>query len=214
MSDASAGPRVPNPVLAVFGRALETALNRLVDLDADASIRLAALDGRAVALDLRDTALSLRIAVEGGRLRVGPSFEAASALRIAATPASLLALAFARGDDDALAPGRVEVAGDAELARRLERLARDFAPDFDAAFTRAFGDVAGFQVASGVRRSLGWLRRSAHATARDATEFLSEETGDIVARAELERFLDEVDTLRERADRLAARVQRIARRRA
>lgn len=206
-------PRAPNPLLAALGRALESALNRLVDLDPDTRARLAPLDGRAVTLDIRDTALALRIEVARERLRVGPAFGGDSALRVAAAPASLLAFALARRDE-AMAPGRVEIAGDAELARRLEQIATRFAPDFDAVFTRMFGDVAGFQIARALRHALAWSRDSAHALAQDGAEFLSEEGRDVVAKAELDAFLDEVDGVRERADRLDARVRRLRAKRA
>lgn len=212
MPDLSAADatRLPNPLLAVLGRTLESTLNRVIDLDAQTMTRIAALDGRSLTLDIRGTALSMRITAAAGRLRIGPAFAAPSALRVAATPAGLLALAFAHGGDGALPPGRIEIAGDAELARRLEQIATEFTPDFDAAFARVFGDVAGFQIARGVRCGLAWMRRSAHATARDAAEFLTEEGRDGVAKAELETFLDAVDALREHADRLDARVRRIA----
>jgi len=209
----SPSPR-PNPLLAVLGRALESVLNRAIDLDPDTRGRLDALDGRAVTLDLAGAsgraAPALRIAVDAGRLRVGPAFEGDSALRVSATPGSLIGLALARGRDGALPPGRVSIAGDAELARRLEQLATRYAPDLDAAFARVFGDVAGFQIARAFRGAFAWSRKSAASLARDTAEFLTEEGRDLVARAELDTFLDDVDTLRERADRVAARVQRIA----
>src|SRR5690606_11455092 len=113
---------------------------------------------------------------------------------------SLLAFAFAPGG--VLAPGKVSISGDAELARRLEHLARAFAPDFDEAFARAFGDIAGFQLARAFRGALAWTRSSARTFASDAAEFLTEEGRDLVARAELDAFLDEVDHVRERAERL------------
>ena len=206
---ASAPTRAPNPVLGVLGRALETLLNRLVDLDPETRASLAALDGRAVTLDIRNTPFAMRIAVAGGRLAVGPAFEGTSALRIASTPAALLGLALARGREGAFAPGSVEVAGDADLARRLERIATRFAPDFDEAFARVFGDVAGMQIARGVRSAFGSVRDGAKAFARDAASYLSEESRDLVARGELDEFLDAVDALRERADRLDARVRRL-----
>jgi ubiquinone biosynthesis protein UbiJ len=211
MPDAPPAPaaRAPNPILAVLGRALEGALNRIVDLDPDTRTRIAALDGRAITLDFRNALPSMRITVEGDRLGIGPASAGESALRVAATPANLLSLAFARGKDGALAPGRIDIAGDAELARRLEQIAMRFAPDFDEAFARAFGDVAGFQIARALRRGFAWSRASAHAFAQDTVEFLTEEGRDLVAKAELEQFLDDVDTLRERADRLAARVRRL-----
>ena len=213
MSAAPSRARTPNPLLAALGRVLEGVLERALQLDPDTRSRLAALDGRAVTLDLAGasgrSAPALRIVVDGGRLRVGPAFEGDSALRIAATPGSLLGLVLARGRDDALPPGRVQIAGDAELARRLEQLARGYAPDIDAAFAQAFGDVAGTAIARAVRGAFTWSRASARSLARDTAEFLAEEGRDLVARAELDGFLDEVDALRERAERLDARVRRL-----
>jgi ubiquinone biosynthesis protein UbiJ len=203
-------PRAPNPLLAMLARGLEAALNRVVDLDPETRVRLGALDGRALTLDFKGVAPSMRLAVEGDRLRIGPGFVGESALRVAATPGALLSLALSRGAEGGLAPGRVEIAGDAELARRLEQIATRFAPDFDEAFARVFGDVLGFQIARSVRGALAWSHASARSFARDASEYLTEESRDLVARPELEGFLDEVDGLRERADRLEARVRRVA----
>ncbi len=208
MSETTA-PRTPRPLFAALGRLLETALNRVVDLDPDTRERLRALDGRAVTLDPGAAAPALRLRVEGDRLCVGPAFEGDSALRVTTTPGRLLALALRR--DDGMAPGTVQIAGDAELARRLEQLARRFAPDFDAAFANALGDVLGFQVARAVRGALRTTRDAARSLLRDSAEYLSEEDRALVPRAELDDFLDEVDELRERGERLAARVQRLTR---
>jgi ubiquinone biosynthesis protein UbiJ len=206
----AAATRAPNPLLAVLGRALEAALNRIVGLDPETRARLALLDGRAITIDFKGTLPSMRISVAGDRLAIGPAFAGESALRVAATPGSLLSLVLARGKETALPPGRVDIAGDAELARRLEQVATRFRHDFDEAFARVFGDVLGFQVARAIRGGLAWTRASARSLAQDAAEFLTEEGRDLVAKAELETFLDDVDGLRERADRLDARVRRLA----
>src|SRR3982751_4612108 len=190
-------------VLGLLGRALEAALNRLVDLDPDTRTALRTLEGRAITLNFNNTPLAMRIAVDGDRLAVGPAFGGESALRVMAAPSALLALALSRGRDDATTPGRVDIAGDADLARRLERIARKFEPDFDEAFARTFGDVAGFQIARGVRRALATVRDGARAFAQDTAEYLSEEGRMIVPKAEVDVFLDDVDALRERTDRLA-----------
>jgi ubiquinone biosynthesis protein UbiJ len=197
-------------VLAAFGRALESALNRLVDLDPETRAALRALDRRAITLTFRDTSLAMRIAVAGDKLAIGPAFEGDSGLSVAATPFALLGLALARGRDEAIAPGKVEISGDADLARRIERIASRFAPDFDEAFARVFGDVAGFQIARTLRRALAGARDAARALARDSATFLTEESCDLVAKGELDAFLDDVDDVRERADRIEARVRRLA----
>ena len=45
--------------------------------------------------------------------------------------------------------------------------------------------------------------------AETAAEYVTEESRDVVARAELDAFHDDVDTLRDDAARLAARVARL-----
>ncbi len=61
-----------------------------------------------------------------------------------------------------------------------------------------------------MRRALAYAADSAHALAKDGAEFLRDERRDLVAPAEMEQFLDDVDALRERADRLDARLARLA----
>jgi ubiquinone biosynthesis protein UbiJ len=211
-STEPATQRKANPLLSVLGRGLESVLNHALSLDPDTGNALNALDGRAVRVDFRGTGLAMRLAVNAGRLAVGPAFDGDSQLRVSATPGSLLGLAFARlrgGDDASIPPGQVEIAGDAELARRLERLATRFEPDIDEAFARVFGDVVGFQIAKGFRRAFAAARTSASGLIRDTADYLVEESRDLVARAEMEMFLDDVDDVRERGDRLEARFKRL-----
>ena len=208
MSDAA---RQPNPLLNRLGAALEGALNRALALDPDIGANLVALEGRRVGVELRGMNLALAIAVREGKLRVGPHWESAPDLNVRAAPASLLAFALRRGENAPLPPGKVEISGDAQLAWTLERIARDFRPDFEEAFARTFGDVVGVALARALRGAFAYARESAQALALDTAEFLREESRDLVAPAEMEQFLDDVDALRERAERLEARVQRVAR---
>ena len=205
----TASARKPNPILAVLGGLLESALNRALALDPDTASRVKALDGRALTVDFSNTPFALRLVVDGERLRVGPAFEGTSALRVAATPGALLAMAMRRGDDGA-APGKVEIAGDADLARRLEKIAGTFRPDFEEAFARAFGDTLGVPLAQGFASALAFARERGEALVRDTADYLRDETRDLVAPGEVEEFLDDVDALRERGERLEARVARLA----
>ncbi len=205
--------RNPNPLLVRLGRLLESALNRALALDAETQSQLAALEGQRIGVELRGLVLALAIAVQDGRLRVGPHWEKSSDLNLRAAPASLVAFALRRGEDSVLPPGKVEISGDAELARRMEKLFRGFQPDIEEAFAKTFGDVLGVPLARTLQRAFEWSRESAKALAQDSAEFLREESRDLIAPAEMDSFLDDVDALRERADRLAARVQHLAQRR-
>jgi ubiquinone biosynthesis protein UbiJ len=203
MSDSH--PR--HPVLDLLGRLFETALNRTLALDATAIERIRALEGRTVRVDLRHLDIALQLTARDGRLQVGPAGEGAD-LALRASLGSLLAMALSR--ESARPVGRIEIAGDAELARRVEQLLRGFDPDWAEPLAQAFGDVAGHQLAQALRAGFGGAARLARGLGRDMVEYLREETGDAVARPEAEQFYDEVDLLRESADRLEARIRRLA----
>lgn len=204
--------RQPNPLLVRLGQLLEAALNRALALDEPTRARLTALEGQRIGIELRGFNLALAITVREGRLQVGPHWEAPGNLNLRASPGSLLAMALRRGDESSLPPGKVEISGDAELARRVEKLLREFQPDIEEAFARSFGDVLGVPLARALRHAFDWSRESAQALAQNSAEFLRDERRDLIAGAEMEQFLDDVDALRERSDRLDARVRRLLQR--
>ena len=84
-------------------------------------------------------------------------------------------MALQRGEDG-IAPGQVEIAGDAGLARQLEKLAREYAPDFEEAFAQRFGDVFGVPLARALRRGLAHARRGAAHAVEDSADWLREES--------------------------------------
>jgi len=201
-----------NSLKPVAGRALQIALNRALALDPDTGQALSRLHGRHIDLTLEAPALAMRIGVDGTQLRVGPvdGREADLAVRssLAGVLAQLPLLAQARGAAGAQA-GRVRVAGDAELARQLQQLAKGFDPDWQLPFVQVFGEVLGVQIAATLRSALSHARHGAQELARNTAEFLTEESRDVVPRGELDAFHDDVDVLRDDVERLAARVQRL-----
>lgn len=209
MTAAPSPQLLPRPLRKLAGRALETALNHALSLDPETQAKLSSLQGRSVHLHLQGMELALAVTVEGNHLKVGPAPER-SDLRVAATPGSLLSMLFRR-QGEGMAPGKVDIAGDAELARRLEKLASGFAPDFEQAFARSFGDVIGVPLAKAVREGLAHARETASHLAQDGAAWLRDETQVAVAPGEVESFLDDVDALRERTERLEARLARFER---
>lgn len=195
------------------GRALEAALNRALALDPETRDAVTRLDGRRVALRIAQPPLALQVAVDGDRLRVGPvDGEGPPDLDVRGTIAGLVGqLPMFRRDDEGPPVGRMRIEGDADLARRLQRLAERFDPDWQAPFVAVFGDVVGVQVAKGFAAALRQARAGARGLAETTVEYLTEESRDLVPREELAAFHDDVDALRDGVERLAARIARLPR---
>jgi len=200
--------RKPKPLLSRLGKVLEAAINQALALDPGTREQLAKLDGRRIGVEFRPLDLAMAITVDGDKLRVGPHWQADRDLNLRASPASLLAFALRRGDDSVMPPGKVDISGDAELARHVEKIMRDFRPDIEQAFAQTFGDIIGIPIARAVSSAFAWTRDSVQSVATNAADFLLDESRDAVAVPEAEQFFDDVDALRERSDRLEARIKR------
>ena len=209
---ASPADRLPFQWRPLAGRALEAALNRALALDPETRAGLRTLDGRRVALAVEAPPLALQITVEGDRLVVGKVDDAREPdLGVRATLGGLVSQLPFFKRDDAPPVGRVRVSGDADLARRLQRLAERFDPDWQKPFVVVFGEVIGVQVAKGVAAALREAKSAGQGAAESAAEYFTEESRDVVAKAEVHAFCDDVDALRDDTERLAARVARLQR---
>ena len=196
------------------GKALEVALNRALALDEDTRAALQTLDGQRVALQLSVPPLALEIRVDGDVLRVGP-VDAGNApdLGVRTSLSGLLGQLPMFRRDDAPPVGKLRIEGDAELARRLQQLAQGFDPDWQLPFTKVFGEIAGVQIAKAIAGALKHAQVAGRNFAETAAEYVTEESRDVVPRAELDAFHDDVDALRDDVERIAAKIARAQRER-
>ena len=199
------------------GKALEAALNRALALDGDTRAALKPLHGQRVALTLTSPPMALQVQVDGDALRVGPvDADAEPDLGVRTTLGALLGQLPRLLDPaarDAAPVGKLRIEGDAELARRLQQLARRFDPDWQQPFVALFGEVIGVQVAKAVSAGLQQAQVAGRNLAESAAEFVTEESRDVVSKAELDAFHDDVDALRDDVERIAAKLVRLQRER-
>jgi ubiquinone biosynthesis protein UbiJ len=122
---------------------------------------------------------------------------------------TLLALLSLRREEpaDVIRRGDVPTTGDAELAMRFQELLQLLRPDLEAGLARVVGDIPAYGAGSLLRKALDYGRGTLRTQAMNAGEYLAHEKRVLVPRSEAEEFLQQVDALREQADRLAARVR-------
>jgi len=189
---------------------LDNLLNRGLPRSPRARQLCAELEGRSVAIEIRAIA-RLRVASTGRTLTVTRD-EAPADATLAGGPASLLALA-GESAEAVLQRGEAAIGGDAELAQKFRELARLLRPDLEEELSLLLGDVPAHQLGRLARLTLDWSRSAAGTTLANLAEYLGHERADLVPRNEGEQFLRGVDAVREDVDRLAARIEQLARRR-
>ena len=191
-------------------RPFEEMLNRRIAGSSRARAMLAALAGRSMELRFAATPLRVRLAESSGMLTVRPAGEEPADAVIEGTPLSFLRLA--TGDAArSIRAGGMDVRGDAEVAEGFRRLLEAARPDIEEELSRFTGDAAAHYLAGFAREAAAFGRRAGDTLARNAAEYLTEESRDLPARVEVEEFLEDVDRLREAVDRLDARVAALMR---
>ena len=193
----------------VAGRVLQEALNRLLRLDAASLEKLNGLQDRRIELHLQSPAIALAVEVCGQSLQVGPvnagqepdiSFKSTLSGILKSLPM------FAQGQP---AIGAMRISGDVELARLLQELVKEFDPDWQEPFVKALGPVFGPQAAKFIREGLRQAKTGAGNFMQSGAEYVTEEARVVVSKSELDDFNTQVDKIRQRGDRLQARVNEL-----
>ena len=134
-------------------------------------------------------------------------------VRISARPAALLRRAFGgAGSGGSGGPG-VQVEGDADLLQRFSELIAGVGFDSEEWLARFVGGGAAHRIDQTLRDLVGWGRKSAGTLALDTAEYLREETRDLAHREDVARWSEGVEAARKRGEQLAARLDRLERRR-
>jgi ubiquinone biosynthesis protein UbiJ len=153
----------------------------------------------------RHTPWEVTVLAEGGRARLLREDSAGAEVTLAGTPLAMLSLL--RGDPaDVIRRGDVSLTGDGEAGTRFQELALLLRPEMEEGLSRIIGDVPAFGVGSLLRKAMAWGRASAATQAANFGEYLAHEKRVLVPGAEARQYIEGVDSLREQADRLAARI--------
>jgi len=169
------------------------------------------LEGRTFAVRVEGLVpIQIHARVDAGQLQLSRETSEPADASVAGTPLMLLGLA---GKDAAqrMRSGEVAIEGDAEIAQAFHELLRAARPDIEEELSRLVGDVAAHQLGNFARTAFGWGERSASTFAQNVSEYLREESRDLVTRTEADEFIAGVDTVRDALDRIEARIDRLSR---
>jgi len=195
------------PILALA--AAEGLLTRALDLDDYSAQRLTRLQGKVVAVEVKGLALSA-YAVLGMPLTLLAHYEGTPDLTLSGAPLALLRLIQGGGGFEA----DVRVSGDIQLASQLQAILHDLDIDWEEGLSRVIGDTAAHEAGNLWRGGTGYMGNLLHTLGLDLEEYLKEELRLLPQRFEVDEFVQAVDTLRDDADRLEARLRRLEARRA
>ena len=197
-----------NPTLHTAALAgLEAAVNRALDLDPLGKAKLRTLTGDVFRFQCTGPELDIYLLPQADGLRLASHWDGAVTTVIRGEALEFTKLASATDPAAALVNGALELEGDSAPLIELQTVISGLEPDWEAPLVDALGDVAGHQLAEGLRGLFGWGRQASASLARQLEEFIHEEAKLAPSGPEVEDFRSDLEQLKQQVDRLQTRLR-------
>lgn len=191
---------------------VEAGLNKVLALDATALPRLAALQGRVIAVDCTAPALRLFLLPGADGLRLAGHWEAPADCTLRAPAGRLLELAVRRDKSAVLHAPDVELDGHSACLLDLAAILQDLELDWEGALAEWLGPLGAVALARPLQGAGQWSGDALASLRLNLADWLAEEARLLAGRQEAEARFAELDDLKLALDRLEARSEHLARR--
>ncbi len=186
---------------------LETALNRYLALDEDATVFLQPLSGKVIAITIQPFAETVFFCPTENSIQVLEDYVGDVDTRI---EGSLSALGLTLLAADTLqTEDKLKIEGDTHSGHQFQQLFKKLDIDLEEQLAKLTGDVIAHKIGTLFRSGKSWSQQTLETFRLNLEEFLQEESRDLPAIAEAEIFYQQVDVLRSDVDRLEARIKRL-----
>lgn len=170
-----------------------------------ASDKLTAHAGKTALFEVFPGRIAIEVAADGSLLPA-PA-EAAPAVTIRLTHLTLLEVL----TDGEKAWRKADIAGDTDFAAVISQVAANVRWDVEEDLSKVVGDIAAHRMAQAGRAAAAWPKQAAASMAGNAAEYLTEEKKVLITPLQAAEFIREVDELRDAAERLDKRIERLSR---
>lgn len=189
----------------------ERMLNEQIRASTAARERLAGIEGKRFAVQLRGSDLRIVVAAEAGRLALSRSEDSKADVELTAGAFDLARLARSAGLSE-LKSTEATLNGEVHVAEAFAELMRLALPEPEGVLAGFVGDLPAHAVGEAARGVAGWARRTGRAFERNLGEYLQEESPNLVPPPLARQFLAEVDRVRDDVERAERRIEMLERR--
>lgn len=192
-------------------RPLTRVLNRNIGENTPARDLAKQLDGKSIAVRVRDTGLAMTVDIDSETLTLKSLSDREPDVMLTGSLFTLAKMAAPDPDErgGAIRSGELDVSGDVYTAQAFQGLLRFARPDVEEELSQLIGDTAAYRAGQFARSFRDWAKDARATIGSNVREYLQEESRDLPSRYEVERFARDVDALRDDVARFEARFNRL-----
>jgi len=194
-------------MIASLNTLIVSSFNRYLDCDLERAQALENIDDKILSITIKEANFTLIMQVQNARF-----FEADLSQQIdASIIVSMHVLSGKmRGQDQnqLLKDGIIEIQGDSHVASVFNKVMNEIEIDWQDVISKYTGDIVAHQITTGAKSVASVLRRLGDNLRLDVRDYLQDDLQIAVTESEVEHFVEQVDDLRARTDRLEARLNK------
>jgi len=184
-------------------------INRYLLLDPEIAEQMKHFAGKVIAVEILGINKTLYLLpqsdLENDLIKITEECDDEPDTILSGAPAALFKMGLSSDVAPMMLRGEVEISGDVRLGREFKKLLAEIEVDWEEHLATFIGDAPARHLANATKGFTRWASKARRAISADISEYLQEESRDVVAGAELEIFYQDVDELRNAVDRLGAR---------
>lgn len=194
-------------MIASLNTLIVSSFNRYLDCDPERAQALENINDKILSITIKEANFTLIMQVQNARF-----FEADLSQQIdASIIVSMHVLSGKmRGQDQnqLLKDGIIEIQGDSHVASVFNKVMNEIEIDWQDVISKYTGDIVARQITTGAKSVASVLRRLGDNLRLDVRDYLQDDLQIAVTESEVEHFVEQVDDLRARTDRLEARLNK------
>lgn len=197
---------VSNKIADIILQGLSKAINRALSYDPVAVKKLEPFKGKVIKLELESTPFEFYLTVNENKLLLSGTSEHEADTTIKGTPLALFAMNL---EETVSGIKNVEIYGDATTGQFFSKWLKTISPDWEEAWCQLLGDGMGVRVSKTLNGIIQVGKNFRKSLVNSTKEYLVEESRELIAPAEMEQFLDDVDDLRSDVSRLEQQINQL-----
>ncbi len=189
---------------------VETVINRYLALDPEMLDKLEVFSGKVIKLEIIGINKVLYMLPDGKCIQVSTEYEGEVDTTLRGTPMALFKMGIVSDAATLLLKGEVEISGDTRLGHQFKNVFSQMDIDWSEPLADIVGDTFAYQIQQSGKKIGGWGKDVIKSVSSSVSEYLQEESRDVITETELNIFNDDVDQLRDDVDRLQAKIKTLS----
>jgi len=188
---------------------VEAAINRYLALDPEMLDKLAQFNGKVIQMEIAGINKLIYMLPDDTGIQVLSEYDGVVDTVIRGTPVSLFKMGMVSNAASLLLKGEIEITGDTRLGHQFKKVLSEMEIDWSEPLAELLGDSLAYSFQQTAAKFGRWGKQSVKSVSTSFSEYLQEESRDVVTDVELNIFNEAVDKIRNDVDRLQARINAV-----